>query len=78
MRLLTVLRLLLDVYGATFLGVMLVAVVIYGVFPYEALTRLGSVVFYALMSAAFAVWVWLAARTLAQRDERGRDRSLES
>ncbi len=72
MRYLIVLRLLLDVYGATFLGVMLVAVAIYGVLPYEALTRLGSVVFYALMSAAFAVWVWLAARTLARHPERHR------
>jgi len=73
MRYLIVLRLLLDVYGATFLSVMLIAVASYGVLPYEALMRLGSVVFYALMAAAFAVWMWLAARTLAQPPEGRRD-----
>jgi len=73
MRYLTVLRLLLEVFGAMFLGVMLIAVAVYGVFPYEALTRLGSVMFYALMSAAFAVWVWLAARVLARHPDEHRE-----
>jgi hypothetical protein len=66
MRILTVLRLLLEVYGGLFLGVMLVSVAVYGVLPYEALMRLGSLMFYALLGAAFAVWLWLAGRVLAR------------
>ncbi|MDH3320385.1 MAG: hypothetical protein OEO84_11955 [Betaproteobacteria bacterium] len=62
MRMLKILRLLLDVYGALFLTVIIVAPLIYGVFPYEGLLRLGALPFYALVAAAFALWVWLAAR----------------
>lgn len=69
MRYVTILRLLLEVFGAVFLGVMLVAVRVYGVLPYEGLTRLGSIPFYALMACAFAIWIRLAARTRARRDQ---------
>jgi len=70
MRYVTILRLLLEVFGAAFLGVMLIAVLVYGVLPYEGLMRLGSILFYALMACAFAIWVWLAAKTHARRDAR--------
>jgi len=69
MRLLPILRLLLDVYGAAFLGYMLISAAVYGVFPYEALMRLGSVMFYALLGGAFVVWLWLAGRALARRND---------
>lgn len=69
MRLLPILRLLLDVYGAAFLGYMLVAAAVYGVFPYEALMRLGSLMFYTLLGGAFVVWLWLAGRRLAGRND---------
>lgn len=67
MKMLTILRLLLQVYGGLFLGVMAISVAVYGVLPYEALMRLGSLMFYALIGAAFALWLVLAARTLARR-----------
>ncbi len=67
MRMLTVLRLLLDVYGALFLIVIIVAPLIYGVLPYEGLLRLGALPFYALVAVAFALWLWLAGRALAAR-----------
>jgi hypothetical protein len=73
MRIFTLLRLLLDVYGAAFLGLMLVSVAVYGVLPYAALMRLGSLMFYALLAAAFAVWLWLAGRTLARPLDDSRD-----
>jgi len=63
---LKLLRLLLEVYGAAFLGYMLVSAAVYGVFPYEALMRLGSLMFYALLAGALVVWLWLAGRTLAR------------
>ena len=72
MKVLTILRLLLEVYGGLFLGVMLISVAVYGVLPYEALMRLGSLMFYALIGAAFALWLMLAARMLAARRGRGR------
>ncbi len=64
MRMLKALRLLLDVYGALFLVVIIVAPLIYGVLPYEGLLRLGALPFYALVGAAFALWLWLAGRVL--------------
>jgi hypothetical protein len=67
MRIFSVARLLLDVYGAAFLGLMLISVAVYGVLPYEAFMRLGSLMFYALLGIAFAVWLWLAGRFLARR-----------
>ncbi len=71
MRMLTVLRLLLDVYGALFLIVIIVAPLIYGVLPYEGLLRLGALPFYALVAVAFALWLWLAARARAARRDDG-------
>ena len=73
---LKLLRLLLEVYGAAFLGYMLVSAAVYGVFPYEALMRLGSLMFYALLAGAFVVWLWLAGRLLA-RGERGEQRDVK-
>ncbi|HSH07845.1 MAG TPA: hypothetical protein VLA41_09315 [Burkholderiales bacterium] len=67
MRWLHALRLLLDVLGALFLGMITIAPVVFGVLPYEGLKRLGTIPFYGLLAAAFAVWVWLAARSLAAR-----------
>jgi len=64
MRMLKALRLLLDVYGALFLVVIIVAPLIYGVLPYEGLLRLGALPFYVLVGAAFALWLWLAGRAL--------------
>lgn len=65
MRILHTLRLLLDVLGALFLGMVTIAPVVFGVLPYEGLKRLGTIPFYGLLAAALAVWVWLAARSLA-------------
>ena len=70
MRLLHVLRLLLDVMGALFLGLITIAPVVFGVLPYEGLKRLGTIPFYGLLAAAFAVWVWLAARSFAAHADR--------
>ena len=72
MRMLNVLRLLLDVYGALFLLVIIVAPLIYGVLPYEGLLRLGALPFYALVAVAFALWLWLAGRALVARRDDGR------
>jgi hypothetical protein len=69
MRMLKALRLLLDVYGALFLIVIIVAPLIYGVLPYEGLLRLGALPFYALVAAAFALWLWLAARVFVAPDD---------
>lgn len=71
MRTLHLLRLLLDVLGVLFLGMITIAPVVFGVLPYEGLTRLGTIPFYGLLAAAFAVWAWLAARSIAARS--GRD-----
>jgi len=65
MRWLYVLRLLLDVLGALFLGMITLAPVVFGVLPYEGLKRLGTIPFYGLLAAAFVLWAWLAARSLA-------------
>jgi hypothetical protein len=62
MRWLHALRLLLDVLGALFLGLITVAPALFGVFPYEGLKRLGTIPFYGLLAAAIAVWAWLVAR----------------
>ena len=62
MRLLSGLRLLLDVYGALFLLLLIFPPAIYGVLPYEGLMRLGALPFYALCGIAFAAWLWMAAR----------------
>jgi hypothetical protein len=73
---LKLLRLLLEVYGAAFLGYMLVSAAVYGVLPYEALMRLGSLMFYALLAGAFVVWLWLAGRLLARGEQR-KERDLK-
>jgi hypothetical protein len=78
MRFLPILRLLLDVYGAAFLGYMLISVAVYGVFPYEALMRLGSLMFYALLGGAFVVWLWLAGRRLARHNDMDESKSEEN
>lgn len=70
MRILKVLRLLLDVYGALFLIVIIVAPLIYGVLPYEGLLRLGALPFYALVGVAFALWLSLAGRALVARGDK--------
>jgi len=70
MRWLHALRLLLDVMGALFLGLIALAPVVYGVLPYEGLKRLGTIPFYGLLAAAVAVWLWLAARGLGVRAAR--------
>lgn len=71
MRTLHLLRLLLDVLGALFLGMVTIAPLVFGVLPYEGLTRLGTIPFYALLAAAFAVWAWLAARSVSSRGKQG-------
>jgi hypothetical protein len=76
MRTLKILRLLLDVYGALFLTVIIVAPLIYGVLPYEGLLRLGALPFYALVAAAFALWLWLAGRALMARADEPRRRDV--
>jgi len=70
MRYLHVLRLLLDVLGALFLGMISIAPIVYGVLPYEGLKRLGTIPFYGLLAAAFVVWAWLGARSIAADAER--------
>ena len=70
MQWLNALRLLLDVFGALFLGMIIVAPLVFGVLPYEGLKRLGTIPFYVLLAAAIAVWVWLAARSAAARASR--------
>ena len=71
MRFLHQLRLLLEVLGALFLGMITIAPLVFGVLPYEGLTRLGSIPFYALLAAAFAAWAWLAARSVSSRGKPG-------
>ena len=66
MKALQLLRLLLDVFGALFLGMVLCAPIVYGVLPYEGLKRLGAIAFYGLLGAGVLVWLWLAGRSLAQ------------
>jgi len=67
MRWLHALRLLLDVMGALFLGLITIAPVVFGVLPYEGLKRLGTIPFYGLLAAALAVWAWLVARRAVAR-----------
>jgi len=71
MQWLHALRLLLDVFGALFLGMITIAPLVFGVLPYEGLTRLGTIPFYALLAAAIVVWVWLSARSAGARASRG-------
>lgn len=71
MRLLHTLRLLLDVLGALFLGMIVISPVVFGVLPYEGLKRLGTIPFYGLLAAAIAVWAWLAARSVAAQAQAG-------
>lgn len=66
MKALHALRLLLDVFGALFLGMILCAPIVYGVLPYEGLKRLGAIVFYGVLAAGVLVWLWLAGRSLAR------------
>ena len=75
MRWLHALRLLLDVMGALFLGLIALAPVVFGVLPYEGLKRLGTIPFYGLLAAAIAVWAWLAARGLSTRAARNAARN---
>jgi hypothetical protein len=67
MRWLHALRLLLDVMGALFLGLITIAPVVFGVMPYEGLKRLGAIPFYGLLAAAIGVWAWLVARRAVAR-----------
>ncbi|MDX1374192.1 MAG: hypothetical protein R3357_01440 [Burkholderiales bacterium] len=77
MRWLHALRLLLDVMGALFLGLITVAPLVFGVLPYEGLRRLGTIPFYGLLAAAIVVWAWLAARSMASgAARRARDAGL--
>jgi hypothetical protein len=71
MRYLHVLRLLLDVLGALFLGMISIAPMVFGVLPYEGLKRLGTIPFYVLLAAALLLWAWLAARSIAARSRHG-------
>ena len=71
MQWLHALRLLLDVFGALFLGMITIAPLVFGVLPYEGLTRLGTIPFYGLLAAAIVVWVWLSARSATARASRG-------
>jgi hypothetical protein len=64
MKVLHALRLLLDVLGALFLGMIAIAPLVYGVLPYEGLKRLGTIPFYALLAAAVVLWAWLIARNI--------------
>jgi hypothetical protein len=70
MRWLHALRLLLDVFGALFLGMITIAPLVFGVLPYEGMKRLGAIPFYGLLAVAVAMWAWLAARGLARNAER--------
>jgi hypothetical protein len=62
MKVVNALRLMLDVFGALFLGMLAIAPVVFGVLPYEGLRRLGTIPFYGLLAAAFLLWLWLATR----------------
>jgi len=73
MKIIAVLRLLLEVYGGLFLILLVLPPVIYGVLPYEGLLRLGSILFYVLAALAFALWAWLAAGVFARSDAAMRD-----
>jgi len=70
-KVLGALRLLLDVLGALFLGLITLAPLAFGVLPYEGLKRLGTIPFYGLLGAAFVLWAWLAARTVVARRRHG-------
>lgn len=56
MKLVRLLRLLLEVYGAVFLLVIVVGGLVQGYTPYRALQELGSVRFYLLLGLASIVW----------------------
>ncbi len=59
MRLVRLLRLLLEVYGAAFLLVIAMGFV-QGYFPYRAFLALGAARFYLILALALAAWAVLA------------------
>ncbi len=61
MKILHVLRLLLDIYGALFLLVIAGGAAIGGLLPYQSFIELGTVGFYATLGFGFALWLVLAA-----------------
>jgi hypothetical protein len=71
MKFLHLLRLLLDVLGALFLGMITVAPLVYGVLPYEGLKRLGTIPFYGLVAGALVLWAWLVARSISPLSRQG-------
>lgn len=69
MKVIAALRLLLDVFGALFLGLITIAPVAFGVLPYEGLKRLGTIPFYGLLGVAIVCWLWLVARMAGARSD---------
>ncbi len=61
MKILQVLRLLLDIYGALFLLVIAGGAAIGGLLPYQSFLELGAIGFYATLGFGFALWLVLAA-----------------
>jgi len=61
MKILHVLRLLLDIYGALFLLVIAGGAAIGGLLPYHSFVELGVIGFYATLGFGFALWLVLAA-----------------
>ncbi|MGI9047734.1 MAG: hypothetical protein ACR2FI_13340 [Burkholderiales bacterium] len=61
MKILQVLRLLLDIYGALFLLVIAGGAAIGGLLPYHSFIELGTIGFYATLGFGFALWLVLAA-----------------
>jgi hypothetical protein len=73
MKVLAALRLLLDVFGALFLGMLAIAPIVFGVFPYEGLKRLGTLPFYGLLGVGIVCWLWLVARRAGARSDDSSD-----
>lgn len=67
MNVLAALRLLLDVMGALFLGMITIAPIVFGVFPYEGMMRLGTLPFYGLLGVAIVCWLWFVASAACAR-----------
>ncbi len=61
MKMLQVLRLLLEIYGALFLLVIAGGAAIGGLLPYQSFLELGTIGFYATLGFGFALWLVLAA-----------------